>query len=219
MNKEKVLRGITEIGVIAVVRASSKEEALAVAEAVKAGGIFAIEVTMTVPNAIEVIKHLADSYANDEMLIGAGTVLDSETSRAVILAGAEYVVSPGLNIEMIRTCNRYQKLCMPGAMTVTEIITAMEAGADVVKVFPGSVLGPGFVKAVRGPLPQVKLIPTGGVNLDNVGEGISSGCIAVGVGGELTKGASTGDYRAMTETAKLYREKISKARYNIERQA
>ncbi len=212
MDKEKCLERIATSGIIAVVRATSGEEAVAIAEAVREGGIEAIEVTMTVPGALDVIRHLSARYPGGEVLIGAGTVLDSETCRSVILAGAEYVVSPCLSLETIRTCNRYRKLCIPGAMTVTEIVTALEAGADVVKVFPGNVLGPGFVKAVLGPLPHVKMIPTGGVSLDNVGQWIKNGCLAVGVGGELTSGAAEGNYSLITSTAKSFVKAVAEAR-------
>jgi len=146
------------------------------------------------------------------LILGAGTVLDSETARIAILAGASYIVSPCFNLETARLCNRYQVIYMPGCMTINEIVHAMEAGADVIKVFPGSAYGPDFIKAVKGPLPQAVLMPTGGVNLDNVGQWIKNGCVAVGVGSELTAGAKTGDYGLITETAKAFVNKVREAR-------
>lgn len=203
---------IMESGIIAVVRAESAEKALKIAEAVRLGGIEAIEITLTVPGAIDVIKELKKAYPNNEVLIGAGTVLDPETARVALLAGAEYIVSPSLNTEVVRLCNRYQKLCMPGAMSIKEIVEAMEAGADIVKFFPGSSFGPSIIKAIKGPLPQASLIPTGGVSLDNVDQWIKAGCVAVGVGGELTAGAKNNDYDLVTMTAMKFIEAVKKAR-------
>lgn len=204
MKKLEVAKRIVHSGVVAVVRAESVEQALKIAEAVKAGGIEAIEITMTVPGAIDVIKELAKAYPNNEILIGAGTVLDSETARATILAGAEFVVSPHFNPDVVRLCNRYQKVCMPGAMSIKEIVEVMESGADFVKFFPGSAFGPSMIKAILGPLPYAPIVPTGGVSLENVGEWIKAGCKAVGVGGQLTKGAKTGDYKQVEETARKF---------------
>ena len=212
MEKLDDLQRIVDRGIVAVVRAENAEKALAVAEAIKAGGIDIIEITLTVPGCMDVIRELARAYAGREVLIGAGTVLDPETARIALLAGAEFVVSPHLNPETVRLCNRYQKVCIPGAMSVTEVMQAMECGADIVKVFPGSVLGVEFVKAVRAPLPQAPLLPTGGVSLDNVGAWLKAGCVAVGVGGELTKGAKTGDYAQVTATARAFVERIREPR-------
>lgn len=212
MDKEQCLARIAKVGIIAVIRANSKQEALKLARAVQLGGIEAIEVTMTTPGALELIEHLAQANTDGRLIIGAGTVLDAETTRNVLLSGAEFVVSPALNLGMVQTCNRYRKLCMPGAMTLTEIIAAMESGADVVKIFPGSILGPGFIKAVKGPLPQAQLVPTGGVSLENVDQWIRNGCVAVGVGGELTKGAKEGNYEQITATALSFVEKIRTTR-------
>lgn len=212
MNKLKTLQQITECGVVAVVRADTPEQAEKIAAACLAGGINAIEITFTVPGAAEVITRLSQVYKNGEMAIGAGTVLDPETARIAILAGAKYVVSPCVNEEVIRLCNRYQIPCLPGAMTIKDIVLAMEAGADIVKVFPGETVGPDFIKAVKGPLPQAPLMPTGGVGIDNVAEWIQNGCVAVGVGGNLTKGAKTGDYAAVTEAAKKFVMAVREAR-------
>lgn len=212
MEKLDDLQRIVDRGIVAVVRAENAEKALAVAEAIKAGGIDIIEITLTVPGCMDVIRELARAYSGKEVLIGAGTVLGPETARTALLCGAEFVVSPHLNPETVRLCNRYQKVCIPGAMSVTEVVQAMECGADIVKVFPGSVLGVEFVKAVKAPLPQAPLLPTGGVSLDNVGAWLKAGCVAVGVGGELTKGAKTGDYAQVTATAEAFMERIREAR-------
>jgi 2-dehydro-3-deoxyphosphogluconate aldolase/(4S)-4-hydroxy-2-oxoglutarate aldolase len=212
MEKLKVMQRIIDCGIVAVVRAESPEKALKIAEAVKAGGIESIEITMTVPGAIDVIKELKKAYPGGEILIGAGTVLDPETARAAMLAGAEFFVSPYFNPEMVRLCNRYQKVTMPGAMSIKEIVEVMESGADFVKFFPGSAFGPSMIKAIMGPLPYAPIIPTGGVSLDNVGEWIKAGCVAVGVGGELTKGAKKGDYKEVEETARKFVEAVKEAR-------
>ncbi|WP_338823358.1 KHG/KDPG aldolase [Moorella humiferrea] len=212
MQKLKVMQRIIDCGIVAVVRAENPEQAIKIAEAVKAGGVEAIEITLTVPGALDVIKELAATYRRGEILIGAGTVLDAVTARMAILAGAEFLVSPCLDVEMVKTCNRYQKVCMAGAMSVREIVEVMEAGSDFVKLFPGSAFGPEMVKAIKGPLPQAPIIPTGGVSLENVGQWIKAGCEAVGVGGELTKGAKTGDYRLIEETARKFVAAIRAAR-------
>ena len=212
MNKFENLKRIKETGIVAVVRANNPEEALKIAEAVKAGGLTAIEITMTVPGAVDVIKELADNYSNDEMLIGAGSVLDAETARACILAGAEYIVGPATDEDMIKLCNRYQKVVMPGAMSVTEVVKAMEAGADVVKVFPATLFGPKIIKAIKGPIPHAPLLPTGGVNINNVADWIKAGSFAVGVGSALSAGAKTDDYEQVTETAKEFIKRIKTAR-------
>jgi 2-dehydro-3-deoxyphosphogluconate aldolase/(4S)-4-hydroxy-2-oxoglutarate aldolase len=212
MNKDAVLKRITDCGLVAVVRAESSEQAQRIADACAAGGVAAIEITFTVPGAEQVIRDLAAVYKNGEIVIGAGTVMDPETARTAILAGAQYVVSPYLNIEMVKLCNRYQVPCMPGAMTIKEIVEAMEVGADIVKIFPGELFGPKIIKAVKGPIPYAKMMPTGGVDLDNVQEWIKAGAVAVGAGSSLIKGAKTGDYAAITETAKQFIEKIKAAR-------
>ncbi|TYP53250.1 bifunctional 2-keto-4-hydroxyglutarate aldolase/2-keto-3-deoxy-6-phosphogluconate aldolase [Thermosediminibacter litoriperuensis] len=212
MDRFEVVRRIIDCGVVAVVRAETPEQALKIAEAVKAGGIDAIEITMTVPGALDVIKELSRAYSNGEIVIGAGTVLDAETARAAMLAGAEFFVSPSFDPDMVRLCNRYRKVTMPGAMSVREIVEVMESGADFVKLFPGSAFGPSFVKAILAPLPQAPLVPTGGVSLENVGEWIKAGCLAVGVGGELTKGAKRGDFAQVEETARKFVEAVRQAR-------
>ncbi len=212
MDKELVLTKICDSGVVAVVRAENGEKAKRIADACLEGGVPAIELTFTVPMAHKVIEELAKEYSGGEMILGAGTVMDSETARIAILSGAQYIVSPYFNAETVRLCNRYRVPCMPGAMTIKEVVEAMESGADIVKVFPGEAFGPKILKAIKGPVPQAKMMPTGGVDLSNVGEWIKAGAVAVGAGGSLTKGAKTGDYKAITETAKEFIAKVKEAR-------
>ncbi len=212
MEKEQVLSKMTEAGLVAVVRASNAEEAIKISDACLEGGCPSIELTFTVPGAHKVIEALAAKYNKGEMLLGAGTVLDSETARTAILAGANYIVSPGFNLETAKLCNRYRVPYMPGCMTITEVLTAMEAGADIIKIFPADLFGPTIIKDIKGPLPHAKLMPTGGVDVDNVDQWIKAGAVAVGAGSSLTKGAKTGDYAAITETAKQFIAKINEAR-------
>jgi 2-dehydro-3-deoxyphosphogluconate aldolase/(4S)-4-hydroxy-2-oxoglutarate aldolase len=212
MVKLKVLGKVIESGLVAIVRTNSSDQAARIAEACARGGAAAIEITFTVPGATAVIEALANQYASGEILIGAGTVLDPETARIAILAGAQYIVSPSVSPETARLCNRYQIPYMPGASTMREIVAAMESGADIVKLFPGETLGPAFVKAVKGPLPQASLMPTGGVAVDNVAEWIKAGAVAVGVGGSLTAGAQSGNFQLVTDTAKQFIERIQQAR-------
>ncbi|HEY4977597.1 MAG TPA: bifunctional 2-keto-4-hydroxyglutarate aldolase/2-keto-3-deoxy-6-phosphogluconate aldolase [Candidatus Acidoferrum sp.] len=209
--KIEILRKIVDSGLVCVIRADTPDQAAHMAEACALGGVSALEITFTVPGASGVIEHLAKNFAG-KILVGAGTVLDPETARIAILSGAQYVVSPSLNTETARLCNRYQIPYMPGAGTIGEVVLAMECGADVVKVFPGEILGPAFVKAVKGPLPQASLMPTGGVSIENVSKWIEAGAVAVGVGGNLTAGAKTGDYASITTLAKQFVEKIREVR-------
>ncbi len=208
----RTLQKIHETGVVAVVRAENAEQAEKISRACIDGGISAIEVTFTVPGADKVIASLKETFTEEELVLGAGTVLDSETARIAILAGAQYIVSPCFDLETAKLCNRYQIPYMPGCMTITEVVQAMEAGADIIKVFPGNAFGPDFIKAIKGPLPQATLMPTGGVSLDNVDQWIKNGCVAVGVGGDLTAGAKTGNYALITETAKSFVAKVKEAR-------
>ena len=212
MEKEKVITKICDGGLVAAIRAETSEQAKKITEACIAGGVTAIELTFTVPGAHEIISELAKLYSPEEILLGAGTVLDPETARIAILSGAQYVVSPCLNINTVKLCNRYRIPIMPGAMTIKEVVEGMEAGADIIKIFPGELFGPTFVKAIRGPLPQARIMPTGGVSVDNVGEWIKAGCVAVGVGGNITAGAKTGDYQSITDKAKQFVEAIRLAR-------
>lgn len=212
MDKNEVLKRICDSGVVAVVRAESPEQAMKIAESCLEAGINAIEITFTVNGALDVIKKLAESNKDNKIIIGAGTILDPETARAAILAGAMFVVSPCLNTEVVKVCNRYQVACMPGAMTVKEVVEGMEAGADIIKIFPGELFGPAIIKAFKGPLPQAKLMPTGGVSLDNVADWIKAGSIAIGVGGSLTAGAKKGDYESIVTIGKQFVDKVKQAR-------
>ena len=212
MKRQEVLKRITDAGVVAVVRGDSKEEALKIVEAVAKGGIKIMELTMTVPNPVDVIKEVAEKYKGTDIVVGAGTVLDSETARACILAGAEFIVSPSLDIDTLKLCNRYKIAVMPGVMTVKDAITAMEYGVDVVKVFPANLYGPSVIKSFKGPLPQGDFMPTGGVTVANIHEWVEAGAVAVGTGGDLTKGAKTGDFDLVEKTAKEFVEAYRKAK-------
>jgi 2-dehydro-3-deoxyphosphogluconate aldolase/(4S)-4-hydroxy-2-oxoglutarate aldolase len=212
MKKEQVITRIRETGLVAVVRAENEDSAVRITEACLKGGVPAIEITFTVPGAHKVIEALASRFDEKEIILGAGTVLDPETARIAILSGAKYVVSPSLNVETVKLCNRYRVACMPGAMTIREVVDCMEAGADIVKVFPGELFGPQIIKAIKGPLPQAEIMPTGGVTVENAAEWIKAGAVALGAGGSLTAGAKTGDYEKITETAKRFIEKIREAR-------
>jgi 2-dehydro-3-deoxyphosphogluconate aldolase / (4S)-4-hydroxy-2-oxoglutarate aldolase len=213
MEKLNVLRKISECGVVAVVRAENKEQAICISEACIKGGILGIEITFTVNDAVDIIKELTASYSdNSDILIGAGTVLDVQTARIAILAGAKFIVSPCFDEQTAKLCNLYQIPYMPGCMTITEMKTALESGVDIIKLFPGSTYGPDFIKAVKAPLPQVNLMPTGGVDLNNVDQWIKNGCVAVGVGGNLIAPAKTGNYEQITLYAREYVKKVKEAR-------
>ena len=202
MDKIEVVNKIKEIGVVAVIRGNNPEEAVAMSEACIKGGVTAIELAFTTPRAHEAIRELAKKYAdNPDVVIGAGTVLDAVTARIAILEGAQFVVSPALDVETIKLCNRYRVAVMPGTTTLKDVVTALECGADVVKIFPGEVVGMKPLKPFMG-LPQAPLMPTGGVNVDNAGEWIKAGCVAVGAGGALTGGGKTA--AEITETAKKF---------------
>jgi 2-dehydro-3-deoxyphosphogluconate aldolase / (4S)-4-hydroxy-2-oxoglutarate aldolase len=205
--------GIEACGAVAVIRMKEPEKLRAVADALADGGVRALEVTMTVPRALAMIEELAPRLPAG-FLLGAGTVLDAETARLAILAGASFVVSPVFRPEVITTCHRYDVAVMPGCYTPTEILAAWDAGADLVKVFPATSLGPGFFRDVRGPLPQVKLMPTGGVSLDNAGDWIRAGAVAVGVGTALldTKAIASGDYGVITANARRLVASVQSAR-------
>lgn len=215
MDKQTVLQRIKDVGIVAVVRAASADEAKKITEACMEGGVPAIELTFTVPGAHKVIDELASYYKNDNIILGAGTVLDPETARVAILSGAQYVVSPYYDEATIKLCNRYAVPCMPGCMTIHDVIKSLELGCDIIKLFPGDAFGPGMVKAIKGPVPQANIMPTGGVDVDNVAEWIKAGVVAVGAGSSLTKGAKTGDFALITETAKRFVENIQNARANL----
>lgn len=191
-----------------MVRSETIEEGIRISKACVEGGIPAIEVTYTVPGATEVIKALKEQFSSDELVIGAGTVLDAATARIAILAGSEFIVSPAFDEETAKLCNLYQVPYMPGCMTITEITKAMQYGADIVKLFPGSAFGPSFVKAVKAPLPQANIMPTGGVSLENIDEWFKNGVVAVGAGGKLASGSS----EDIIAIAKAFVEKIKEIR-------
>jgi 2-dehydro-3-deoxyphosphogluconate aldolase/(4S)-4-hydroxy-2-oxoglutarate aldolase len=213
MRKEEVLAEVRKIGLVPVLRAASVEKALALATAIADGGVTVLEITMTVPGAIEVMKRLAKE--RPDILIGAGTVLDQETARMCILEGARFVVSPALNLGTIEMCHRYSIAVLPGALTPTEVVTAWQAGADVVKVFPASALGGAkYLTALKGPLPQVELIPTGGVSLATAKEFLEAGAFALGVGSDLVdiQAMAAGKPEKITNTAKKYLEIVKEFR-------
>ncbi len=213
MDKHEILAAIYNTGIVPVIRAESAEQAVKITEAVKEGGIKVIEITMTVPGAVEVIRDLTDKYKDDEEIIfGAGSVMDGETARNCILAGAEFIVGPALDEGMIEVANRYQKPVIPGAMTPTEVKQAMEAGADVVKIFPATLFGPKIIKAIKGPIPQAKLLPTGGVNHDNVKDWMQAGSFAVAAGSAIVEGADKGDYEQVKENAEKFVKLINEVR-------
>lgn len=212
MLKLKVLRRVLDSGLVAIVRTDSPDQAARIAEACAEGGVAALEITFTVPGAAVVIAELARRYKPEEMIVGAGTVLDPETARIAILEGAQFLVSPALNPETARLANRYQVPYMPGADNVRDVIEAMECGADIIKVFPGEALGPEFIKAVKAPLPQASLMPTGGVSVENAATWIKAGACALGVGGNLIADAKTGDYAGITALARRFMEAIREAR-------
>jgi 2-dehydro-3-deoxyphosphogluconate aldolase/(4S)-4-hydroxy-2-oxoglutarate aldolase len=213
MSRETTLKRILDGGIVAVVRAESGALLAGVVKALAEGGVTAAEITFTVPDAVEVIRHVRRELG-DAVALGAGTVLDPETARAALLAGAEYIVSPTVNTEVIRLCRRYDKAVMPGAFTPTEVLTAWEAGADVVKVFPADVGGPAYLKALRGPLPQVRLMPTGGVDLNTAEDFLKAGACCLGVGGSLVepKAVAAGDFSRLRELAAQYAAVVRKFR-------
>jgi 2-dehydro-3-deoxyphosphogluconate aldolase/(4S)-4-hydroxy-2-oxoglutarate aldolase len=213
MTKTKSLNLIRKSGVIAIMRAQSPKQLMAAADAIKKGGVRVIEVTMTTPGALDVIKEATKKYGQ-QVLFGAGTVLDAETARAAILAGAEFVVAPTLNLEMVALCNRYSVPVVPGCYTPTEMLTAWEAGADMIKLFPASVGGPSLVKAIRAPLPQLEIVPVGGVNLDTAADFIMNGAAALGVGSSLInqKLLDAGDMDELTRRAAAFVQEVKKGR-------
>lgn len=213
-DKFKIIKKIHDRGIVAVVRANNGEEALKISEAANKGGVDIIEITMTVPGAVDVIKELTEIYKNKEedITIGAGSVLDGETARTCILAGAEFIVGPSVNKGMIDICNKYDITVAAGAMTPTEAVNAMEMGADIVKVFPAGLFGPSIIKAIKGPIPQARLLPTGGVDQDNVKKWLEAGSFAVGAGSAICAGAKTGNFEKVTRDAEEFIQNIEEAR-------
>ena len=212
MDKQKILQKIEDCGLVAVVRAESGEQAARIADACIAGGVAAIEITYTVPGASAIIEQLAGRYRPEDIIIGAGTVLDDATARQAILSGARYVVSPCFDAATVRLCQTYQIAVMPGAMTIREMVEVMQSGADLIKLFPGELFGPAMIKAALGPLPQARIMPTGGVTVANAGAWIKAGAVALGAGSSLTGGAKTGDYAAVTAAARDFIREIRLAR-------
>ena len=210
----KVIQRILDVGLVPVVRATSADEAIAIVEAIKAGGVSILEITMTVPRAVQVIEKVVERYGED-VLVGAGTVLDPESARTCILAGAEFIVTPSFKASTVEMCKRYSKVIIPGALTPTEVLTAWEAGSDFVKVFPcDNVGGARYIRALKGPFPQVDLIPTGGVNLNTAAEFITAGSAALAVGSELVDKAAVAskDFSKIAENAKRFLEAVRTAR-------
>jgi len=214
MNKAEVIKQIKDTGLIPVVRATSADEAMSAIDAIREGGVSVLEITMTVPGAVGVIEQLTKKYGSD-VLVGAGTVLDAETARACMLSGAQFIVSPALNMETIECCRRYGVAVMPGALTPTEIVQAWTAGADLVKVFPAGALGgASYLKALKAPLPHIELVPTGGVSLKTAADFIKAGASALGVGADLVdlKAIRDGQAALITERAKQFVQIVREAR-------
>jgi len=214
MTSKEILAFITEVGIVPVIRTSSAESAVQAVEAIYKGGVRAAEITMTVPGAVRALEKVADRFG-DQIVLGAGTVLDPETARICMLAGAQFFVTPALRLSTIEMAKRYSKVICPGALTPTEVLTAWEAGADVVKVFPcGNVGGAKYIKALKGPFPQIEMIPTGGVNLETAGDFLRAGACAVAVGGELVdaKTIAEGRYDIIEDRARQYLAAVANAR-------
>ncbi len=205
MSKETQLKQVLDCGLVAVVRSRDSQQLVEVVRALADGGVSVVEITMSVPDALDVLKKVRQALG-DRVLLGAGTVLDPETARAVLLAGAEYIVAPTVNFDVIRLCQRYDKLVMPGAFTPTEILAAWEAGADIVKVFPAEVVGPAYFKALRGPLPQIRLMPTGGVDLTTAAAFLKAGACCLGVGSQHVEpeAVAKGNFDRIRDLAKQY---------------
>jgi 2-dehydro-3-deoxyphosphogluconate aldolase/(4S)-4-hydroxy-2-oxoglutarate aldolase len=217
MKKEQILASMLEIGIVPVVRTTTAESAILAIEAIYEGGIRSAEITMTVPGALQALEKVADKFG-DKIVLGAGTILDPETARISMLAGAQFFVTPSLKLSTIEMAQRYSRPICAGALTPTEVLTAWESGSDIVKVFPcGNVGGPKYIKALKGPLPQVEMIPTGGVNLETAGEFLKAGACAVAVGGELVdpKLIKEGRYDLIQERAKQYLAVVAKAREEL----
>jgi len=221
MSRQQILSSIIDIGVVPVVRTSTAEAAIQSIGAIYKGGIRAAEITMTVPRAMYALEKVADQFG-DSIVLGAGTVLDPETARACMLAGAQFFVTPSLNLRTIEIAQRYSKPIMPGALTPSEVVTAWEAGADVVKVFPASAVGGAkYIKALKGPFPHIEMIPTGGVNLDTTADFLKAGACAVAVGGELIDAATIkeGKYEVFEQRARQYLEVVQRTRAELRGQA
>ncbi|MFO1007101.1 MAG: bifunctional 4-hydroxy-2-oxoglutarate aldolase/2-dehydro-3-deoxy-phosphogluconate aldolase [Planctomycetaceae bacterium] len=213
MSRHSDLQRVLDLGIVAIIRAPSGDQLVQVAEALYAGGVDVLEITFTVPRAVEVLAEVSRKLGN-KVLLGAGTVLDPETARAAMLAGAEFIVTPAVRPAVIEMCNRYDKVVMSGAFTPTEVLHAWECGSDVVKVFPAEIGGPGHLKALAGPFPQIRLLPTGGVNLNTLGDFVKSGACAVGLGSSLVtkEHLAKGDFAGIQELAAAYVAKVKEVR-------
>lgn len=218
MSTHQNLSRVLDSGIVAIIRASSGEQLVNVARALYEGGIDVIEVTFTVPGVLDIISAVRKDLGN-KILLGAGTVLDTESARAALLAGAEFIVSPTVNPQVIQLCRRYDKMILPGAFTPTEVVTAWEHGADIVKVFPADIGGPSYLKSLHGPLPQVRLLPTGGVNLDTLADFMKAGACAVGLGSALVekKAVEQGDMARITDLATQYVDLVKRTRAEMGR--
>ena len=213
MKKMNILKSLVDCGVVAVVRGKTKEVGVDIAKACVKGNVKGLEITFTNKYAADIIKELANIYeCREDIVIGAGTVLDAETARIAILAGAKYIVSPSFNKETAILCNRYKVPYIPGVMTINEIVSSHEVGVDIVKIFPGSVYGPSYIKAIKGPLPYASMMVTGGVNINNIGEWFKSGVDLVGIGGELNTLREAGKFKEITEVCNDYIEKLNAVR-------
>lgn len=209
MKKIETLSRIKNNALVAVIRANSEEEAIKIVDACVKGGITIIELTFTTPKAHKVIEKLDDLYGN-EILLGAGTVLDPETARLAILSGSKFIVSPHLDAGIVKLCNRYSVPCMPGCMTIKDVVSALELGCDIIKLFPGDIMTPNMIKDIKGPIPNANIMPTGGVSVENLKDWFKAGAIAVGTGSSLTKGAKTNDFTAITKEAEKFVKEFNK---------
>jgi 2-dehydro-3-deoxyphosphogluconate aldolase/(4S)-4-hydroxy-2-oxoglutarate aldolase len=214
LDKIKAIQVIEDTGLIAVMRGMKPTQIAKVARALAAGGVKVLEITMNSPQPLKMIEEVKLLLEDSDVIVGAGTVLDAESARAAILAGAEFVFAPNLNLKVIELCKRYNKLVIPGVMTPTEVVKAYEAGADLIKVFPANVVGPEFIKGIRGPLSDIKVIPTGGINLDNAADYIKAGAVALGAGGSLLdkKAIENEEYEVLIERARTFIRIIKEAR-------
>jgi 2-dehydro-3-deoxyphosphogluconate aldolase / (4S)-4-hydroxy-2-oxoglutarate aldolase len=208
LQKFEILSEIHKGYLVAVIRGKNKEDAVEISKQAFQGGIRSLEVTFSTPGAEEAIEELVRTGDSD-MIVGAGTVLDAETARIAIMKGARYIVSPHFSAEIATVCNRYAIPYLPGCGSVTEIMHALESGVDVVKLFPGSLMGPGFIKDVKGPIPHVEVMPSGGVSIDNIDKWVNNGAFAVGIGSALTKGVTNGDYSSVGQVARTFADKLA----------
>lgn len=213
MTRETTLQRILDGGIVAVVRSESPDQLVEVVQALADGGVTSAEITFTVPDAIEVIRQVRKALG-DAIVLGAGSVLDAETARAALLAGAEYIVGPSLNLDVIRLCRRYGKVVMPGALTPTEVVAAWEAGADIVKIFPSDLGGPSYIKALRAPLPQIRMMPTGGVDLTTAEAFLKAGACCLGVGSSLVdpKAIAARDFARLRDLARQFTSIVQRYR-------